>query len=48
MHDIAKQFPEYGFDQHMGYGTKYHLEALQKYGVTVHHRKSFAPVKELL
>ena len=38
----------YGFEQHMGYGTKHHLEALQKHGITEHHRKSFAPVKELI
>jgi ribonuclease HII len=48
MIDLAKQFPEYGFDQHMGYGTKYHLDALKTHGITEHHRKSFAPVKELL
>jgi len=48
MEDISEQYPEYGFDQHMGYGTKQHLSALKKYGVTEHHRKSFAPVKELL
>lgn len=48
MLDIANQYPEYGFDQHMGYGTKLHLEALKTHGVTEHHRKSFAPVKELL
>lgn len=48
MIDLAKQYPEYGFDQHMGYGTKYHLDALKIHGVTEHHRKSFAPIKELL
>ncbi|KKI92587.1 hypothetical protein WQ54_08200 [Bacillus sp. SA1-12] len=48
MQDLAKRLPEYGFEQHMGYGTRYHLEALQRYGVTEYHRKSFAPVKELL
>ena len=47
MVDIANQYPEYGFDQHMGYGTKQHLEALNIHGVTEHHRKSFAPIKEL-
>lgn len=48
MLDIATKYPEYGFDQHMGYETKFHLEALKTYGVTEHHRKSFAPVKELV
>ncbi|WP_059170127.1 ribonuclease HII [Bacillus sp. FJAT-27445] len=45
MKNIASQFPVYGFDRHMGYGTKEHLEAIKKYGITPHHRKSFAPVK---
>ncbi len=38
------KFPGYGFAQHKGYGTKKHLEALQKYGVSTVHRRSFAPV----
>lgn len=48
MVDLAREYPEYGFDQHMGYGTKFHLEALKTHGVTEHHRQSFAPVKEML
>ncbi|WP_226665725.1 ribonuclease HII [Metabacillus litoralis] len=48
MINLAKDYPEYGYEKHMGYGTKLHLEALAKHGVTEHHRKSFAPVKELL
>jgi ribonuclease HII len=48
MLELAKEFPEYGFEKHMGYGTKLHLEALKTHGVTVHHRKSFAPVKALV
>lgn len=46
MVNIANQYPEYGFDQHMGYGTKKHLEALKIHGVTEYHRMSFAPIKE--
>lgn len=45
MKELSKHYPEYGFDRHKGYGTKEHLLAIQKYGVTPHHRKSFAPVK---
>ena len=42
-------FPEYGFKRHKGYGTKEHLAALSKYGpIDGFHRKSFAPVKQLL
>lgn len=44
---LHAEFPEYGFDQHKGYGTGTHLEALRKYGATPHHRRSFAPVREL-
>jgi ribonuclease HII len=47
MKELAKSFPEYGFEKNMGYGTKEHIEALQLYGATPHHRRSFAPVKEL-
>ena len=39
-------YPEYGFDKHKGYGTKYHREMLQKYGACDIHRKSFRPLAE--
>ncbi|MGG4488912.1 ribonuclease HII [Metabacillus idriensis] len=47
MKKLAETFPQYGFDQNMGYGTKQHLEALNKHGITEYHRKSFSPVKEM-
>ena len=47
MDELDEQFPMYGFKQHAGYGTKQHLEALEKYGATVHHRKSFEPIKSM-
>jgi ribonuclease HII len=47
MVEYALEFPEYQFQQNMGYGTKDHLEALQKFGPCKIHRRSFAPVKEL-
>ena len=34
-------YPEYGFDAHKGYGTKEHIEAIKKYGLSPIHRKSF-------
>ncbi len=37
-------YPEYGFSQHKGYGTKVHMDALRKYGPTPIHRQSFRPV----
>lgn len=41
MIELAKDFPEYGWDKNFGYCTKVHQRALMKYGPTVHHRKSF-------
>lgn len=48
MQDLALKMPEYGFDSHVGYGTKVHIDALNKYGVSIEHRKSFKPIKALL
>lgn len=47
MEQLDKEFPMYGFAQHAGYGTKQHLEALETYGPTIHHRKSFEPIKSM-
>lgn len=47
MDQLDEQFPMYGFKQHAGYGTKQHLEALELYGATIHHRKSFEPIKSM-
>ncbi len=44
---LHEEYPVYGFDQHKGYGTAIHLAALRKHGATPHHRRSFAPVREL-
>ncbi|GCE14020.1 ribonuclease HII [Tengunoibacter tsumagoiensis] len=44
---LHEEYPAYGFDQHKGYGTPAHLEALQTHGATPHHRYSFAPVRAL-
>ncbi len=44
MLEYDKIFPEYGFAQHKGYGTKQHMEALSNYKATPIHRKSFKPV----
>ena len=48
MKEYGKQYPEYGFEKHKGYVTKAHKEALEKYGVTPIHRRSFAPVQKVL
>ena len=47
MHGIDREFPEFGFARHVGYGTKEHLEALRIYGPCRHHRRSFQPVSQL-
>jgi ribonuclease HII len=41
---LAEQHPQYGWERNVGYGTAQHLAALQEYGPTPHHRRSFAPV----
>ncbi|MBR7158262.1 MAG: ribonuclease HII [Alphaproteobacteria bacterium] len=48
MADLALEYPQYGWDKNAGYGTKDHINALEKYGVTPYHRKSYAPIRKLL
>ncbi|UUX97043.1 ribonuclease HII [Aquabacterium sp. J223] len=45
---IDAMHPHYGFAQHKGYGTPEHLLALRTHGACAHHRRSFAPVREVL
>ena len=44
MYEYAKQYPQYNFEKHKGYGTKAHIEAIQKYGPCPIHRMTFAPL----
>lgn len=46
MQQLACEFPQYGWDKNAGYPTKSHLQAIEKYGINQHYRKSFGPVKE--
>lgn len=46
MRELALEYPEYGWDKNAGYPTQSHLQAIEKYGINQHHRKSFGPVKE--
>ena len=46
MRDLARQFPQYDWDKNAGYPTKSHLQAIEKYGINQHYRKSFGPIKE--
>ncbi|SFI18819.1 ribonuclease HII [Nitrosomonas sp. Nm34] len=48
MQRLHIHFPVYGLNQHKGYPTKAHLEALKQYGISNIHRRSFAPVCALL
>ena len=48
MLDLHQRYPHYNFARHKGYPTAAHLIALREYGVSVVHRKSFKPVRELL
>lgn len=41
LRDMDEKYPEYGFAKHKGYGTKAHIEAIKKYGITDIHRPSF-------
>ena len=45
---IANDFPHYGWETNAGYGTKRHIKALEIHGVTIHHRRTFAPVLKRL
>ncbi len=48
MEELDAQYPGYGFAGNKGYGTAAHLEALRRLGVSPAHRKSFAPVADIL
>ena len=44
---LAKKFKGYDWHKNFGYGTKYHLWAIKKLGVTKHHRKTFSPINKI-
>ena len=48
MKKLHEEYPEYGFDRHKGYPTKDHLARLARFGPCPIHRRSFAPVRNLL
>ncbi|QKX01497.1 ribonuclease HII [Wolbachia endosymbiont of Cruorifilaria tuberocauda] len=47
MQKLHHQYPEYNWYKNKGYATKEHIEAIGLYGITEHHRKSFAPILKL-
>ncbi|MFI5270633.1 MAG: ribonuclease HII [Candidatus Saccharimonadales bacterium] len=48
MAELSVSMPEYGFEKHVGYGTKLHVDKLKIHGITEYHRKSFKPVAAML
>ena len=45
---LSKEFNDYGWDTNSGYGTKQHLKAVKKFGITKYHRRTFSPISGLL
>jgi len=48
MDEMDLKYPNYGFKGHKGYPTKSHIEAIEKYGITEIHRRTFKPIKTML
>ena len=48
MEELARAFPQYGFERHRGYPTKAHIASLNAHGPCPHHRRSFGPVAATL
>ncbi|MDE2026046.1 MAG: ribonuclease HII [Patescibacteria group bacterium] len=48
MREMNEQYPRYGFNDHVGYGTKKHMEAIKRFGPCPIHRKTFEPIRSLL
>lgn len=48
MNELHHRYPQYGFDQHKGYGTRQHKQAIEDFGVLPEHRRSFSPVANAL
>lgn len=48
MAKLAQKYPFYGWETNAGYGTKIHQEGIARYGITEHHRRSYAPIRKIL
>lgn len=48
MVQLAVKHPDYGFDKHVGYGTRAHIDALHQFGLTPLHRRSYKPVRQFI
>ncbi len=47
MSKLAQKYPQYGFEKHVGYGTKFHRDALREHGFCDIHRRNFAPISQM-
>ena len=47
MADLAKTWPDYGWEKNAGYGTALHQQGLNLVGISPHHRKSFKPIRKI-
>ncbi|MDR0678425.1 MAG: ribonuclease HII [Holosporaceae bacterium] len=48
MRKLSIKYPNYGWETNVGYGAKKHMEAILKFGITPHHRKTFMPIKTII
>jgi len=48
MKKLSMKYPDYGWEKNAGYGTKLHMENIHTLGPTIHHRKTFEPIKSLI
>ncbi|MDO5036577.1 MAG: ribonuclease HII [Porphyromonas sp.] len=48
MRELARHYPHYDWEHNMGYGTPKHLYGIQNHGITIHHRRTFAPCQPTL
>ena len=48
MNFLSKKYPSYNWSSNAGYGTKKHIDEIHRNGITIHHRKSFEPIKSLI
>ena len=48
MNELSKKYPEYEWDKNAGYPTPAHLQAIKKYGINEHYRKTYKPVREII
>lgn len=48
MAELAREHPGYGWERNAGYGTKAHQEGIRQWGITPHHRRSFAPIRAVI